>query len=50
MARATFGRLAVNDQNIVFDLEKGGRDIKRSTERRLRDFMAANAPSRKGAA
>lgn len=41
MTPTEFGRRSINDQNLVFDLEKG-RDIRLSTQRRIVDFMASS--------
>lgn len=35
----TLGKTAMNDPNFVFDL-RAGRDVLRSTEQRIRNFMS----------
>lgn len=43
MAPSTFGRLVLNDSSFVLKLERGA-DPRRSTERRVREFMRENPP------
>lgn len=40
MAESAFGRRAVNDWKFVRDLRQG-RELRRSTEQRIRNFMSA---------
>ncbi len=40
MKPGTFGRLSVGDHHVVQQI-RGGRDLRRSTERRIRAFMAS---------
>lgn len=42
MPLTTFGRRAANDPRLVTDLRKG-RELRRSMERRVREFMAEQA-------
>lgn len=46
MGTAAFGRMTLNDPNFVTDL-RSGRDIRRSTVVKLRNFMASYRPSRR---
>lgn len=40
MKPGTFGRLSVGDHHVVQQI-RSGRDLRRSTERRIRAFMAS---------
>lgn len=48
MTKTTFGKHAVHDVNFVFELE-GGREVRRSTARRIEAFMESNPPTLKRA-
>lgn len=44
MAESRFGRDAVNDTTFIPQL-RAGREVRRRTERRVRQFMAAYVPA-----
>lgn len=47
IAPTQFGKLSANDPNFVFEL-RAGRDYRRSTEQKIRDFMANYQPPEEG--
>lgn len=49
MALTTFGKYAADDGKLLSRLESGGEILPR-TERRIRDYMAANPPQQKDVA
>ena len=49
MAPRTLGKEAINDSSLVDDLRKG-RELRRGTENRVRNFMEAKDRERAGAA
>lgn len=44
MKPAAFGRAAVNDPRLVFDI-RNGRQVRPNTANRLRQFMELNQPA-----
>lgn len=47
MAASKFGEGAVNDPNLIRDI-KAGREPRRKTVARVREYMAANPPTAEG--